>query len=996
MGRFLDDAAVEELAGMTHSSLAVCRVDGRPMPEDFQEANARISAQDPIFVQTAGENEITGYVRMDDLYDAPAILLRMASPREIFAQGRLSARYMLATLLGAGLLFGGLSLILIERLVLSRMARLSVGVRSIGEAADLTARVPVEGADEISCLGETINSMLAALGQSQDRLRVSEEQYRHLFESSIDGLLILNSDGMIVETNPAACAMHGYESGEMVGLIGPQFVHRDSLSLFGQFVSLLPVEGRFHTEARNLRKNGSAFEVEVHGAIVAYKGKPHLMGVVRDITERMSAERQLREWMRRYELVVAASGQAAYDYDVPSGQIIWGATIGDVLGYSLHEINGGYAQWVELLHPDDREATLIQLVAAQSACAYWDAEYRMRHSNGEYVWIRDRGFFLPDSHGKAMRHLGMLENVTERRQAEQELRCAKDRMEAANAELGRAIERANAMTLAAEAANQSKSEFLANMSHEIRTPMTSILGFAGNLLDPHVSKADRGEFVRTIQRNGQHLLEIINDILDLSKIEANRLELERIRFSPVRVVSEVQALMEARARGKKLSLEIEYDGAIPETIQSDPTRLKQTLINLVGNAIKFTESGSVRLVTRFLPGDMTQGGVKDVPPEEGLRAGDAEAGPPMSARGCSGSALQFEVIDSGVGIGVEQMAKLFRPFTQADSSTSRQYGGTGLGLTISKRLALLLGGDIVVESSLGLGSTFRLTVSTGPLDGVRLGKVPKGAELPSAEVLAKWPEGCAQLPACRVLLAEDGPDNQRLIVFILKKAGAEVAVAENGQQAVETALGLSPSRRKDDAQRPFDVILMDMQMPVVDGYEATRMLRKQGYAGSIIALTAHAMTGDREKCLAAGCNDYAVKPIDRHQLVRIIGEQLTKARSSTLVQPQSAEARSSTDTGQPVSAAGIEAVLDDLPRMVAMLEKLQAAHDVEALALMAGQLKGAAAACGHEAIEEHARILEAAAAHADAAKLAECIQSLIRLCQQAPASAGEKRPEMPT
>ena len=405
---------------------------------------------------------------------------------------------------------------------------------------------------------------------------------------------------------------------------------------------------------------------------------------------------------------------------------------------------------------------------------------------------------------------------------------------------------------AAEAANVAKSEFLANMSHEIRTPMTAILGYTENLLDSDLSASERLSAIRTVRSNGEHLLEIIDDVLDLSKIEAGRLGVERIRCSLVQVVADVQSLMQVRADARGIPFTVDYVGVIPESIESDPTRLRQILINLTGNAIKFTETGEVSLVIRLMDRDSTE---------------------PM---------LQFDVVDTGIGMTREQTDKLFRPFAQADASTTRKFGGTGLGLVISKQLAQMLGGDITIDSRPGAGSVVRFTIATGPLEGVVMLEDPLSAAVVDPEGVAGLSLHRAQAEACssskldcRILLAEDGPDNQRLIAHILRKAGAEVTIAENGRLAAEAALAAR------DKTNSFDVILMDMQMPVMDGYEATKLLRNEGYTGTIIALTAHAMEGDREKCIKAGCDDYASKPIDRNKLIETIQEK----RSGVHLQP---------------------------------------------------------------------------------------------------------------
>ncbi len=489
----------------------------------------------------------------------------------------------------------------------------------------------------------------------------------------------------------------------------------------------------------------------------------------------------------------------------------------ELIGQDHRIVNSGH-------HPHDFFAKLWRTIAAGKV---WHGEVCNRAKDGSLYWVDTTIVPFRDETGRITQYVAVRTCINERKLAEMELINAKE---------------------IAEVANRAKSEFLANMSHEIRTPMTAILGFAENMLDVDQTESEKLSCIHTIRRNGESLLGIINDILDLSKIESGKMEAELISCEPCAIIADVSSLVRVQADAKGLPLNIEYDGAIPKTIHTDPVRLRQILINLVGNAIKFTQAGSIRLVTRFV--------------DDGVAP-----------------CMQFDVIDTGQGIPEEEKKRLFQPFAQVDTSSTRKIGGTGLGLTISRRFAEMLGGDItVVESKLGVGSTFRASVATGRLDGVKMLEDPLSATIVADgdNVVAQAPR--SDLHGLRILFAEDGPDNQRLISFVLKKAGADVTIKENGKLALDVALAAMNGKRECDPKRPFDLIIMDMQMPEMDGYEATAQLRRNGYTGPIIALTAHAVEGDREKCISAGCNDYATKPIDRKKLVNLILEHVQDNR----------------------------------------------------------------------------------------------------------------------
>ena len=549
-------------------------------------------------------------------------------------------------------------------------------------------------------------------------------------------------------------------------------------------------------------------------------------------------QRELRENEARLDQLAQRSRTIAWEVDERGLFTYISHVCKDVLGYEPQEFIGRHFYD---LHDSKEPAFTNAAGDLLNLNKPFDrVVHSMTASDGKTVWVATDGMPIYDEEGMLKGFRGGDTDITEHR-------LAQETIIQTNRQLEQAIARANEMALQAQMADATKSEFLANMSHEIRTPMTAILGFvdlvrdALESCDPSVCELNRTEgparleHINTIGRNGQHLLRLINDILDLSKIESGKMCVEQVKFQPVRIVEEVLSMMRVRAAQKNLALEASYDLPLPKTVIADPTRMRQILVNLVGNAIKFTSTGSVSISVRH-------------------RA--AQDGKGM---------IHLDVHDTGIGMTRQQLAGLFSPFSQADASTTRHFGGTGLGLAISKKLAHAMGGDITIESTPGEGSTFHLVMAAEvcPEDGMITEVTSAEPDRPADQNRDKH----IKLTG-RILLAEDGKDNQRLISTILRLAGAEVDVVENGLQAVQAV------RDALEHNHPYDIILMDMQMPEMDGYQASSSIRDIGVNTPIVALTAHSMPIDRQKCLSAGCSEYISKPIDRRHLMTLLQTML--------------------------------------------------------------------------------------------------------------------------
>ena len=591
-------------------------------------------------------------------------------------------------------------------------------------------------------------------------------------------------------------------------------------------------------------------------------------------------------------------------------------------------------------HPDEKDAdenaVFPWLQALESSQTIRGAEVWMESKAGN--WHKFLVNCSPILSGKkASGVLISLDDVTELEEKEKELRTARD---------------------AAEGANKAKSDFLSNMSHEIRTPMTAILGFTevlkrGNSsLDP-----DSRKHLNTISSSGKHLLELINDVLDLSKVESGALEVESIACKPHVVAHDVVQVLRVRAEDKNIGLDIEIPGPLPEEIQTDAGRLRQIVTNLVGNAIKFTEQGGVKVILRSYE----------------------ENGKEMFA---------FDVKDSGIGMNEKQQAAVFQPFVQADSSITRRFGGTGLGLAISRKLARALGGDILLTSEADVGTTFTAVIDLNVEDGVQRlqpDELFSQLEVAEAQTQSHW-----EFPECKVLIIDDAAENRELLTLVLNDLGISTETAENGAIGVEMATGSH-----------YDVILSDIQMPVMNGYDAVAAMREKGLEQPIIALTANAMKGYEEKILKAGFSHYMTKPIDIDALSKLLAEliggkqveepkeKLPKEEPAVIQTTPEAAANDSTTKDHPDTtttapiysrlggsdslAAVVEKFIPRVNEQFSVMETANNDKDFQELAALAHWLKGSGGTIGYDQLSKPAAQLEA---HAKAQDHSSCTEDL--------------------
>jgi PAS domain S-box-containing protein len=504
-------------------------------------------------------------------------------------------------------------------------------------------------------------------------------------------------------------------------------------------------------------------------------------------------EQIVQERTARLELAQKIAHMGHWDYHVTTRQIHASNEIYNIFGIDPTKPLTRL-RLIRFVYLDDR----LKMIHAIRQCIRSgkpvDFELRIHRHDGELRTIAATAQLT--THDKSRYLFGIVQDITVRKAAETSAQRA-------------LVDKVNA-----ESANRAKSAFLANMSHEIRTPLTAIIGYAETLLNTPVSPQEHAQSIGTILRNGKHLLHVINEILDLSKIESEKLAVENLPVNLTEICQDVSQVMSGQVQSKGLIFSFDYQFPLPTRINTDPVRLKQILFNLISNAIKFTSKGYIQISVRHVP---------------------------------ERSLIGWTIVDTGIGIDEDKLKTLFSPFTQADSSTTRKFGGTGLGLYISRQLVQMLGGDISIKSIKGLGSRIDFTIATGRIDHADLiTALPKPTQAAATTIAAP-----SQITAGRILLAEDSEDNQNLIKLLLKATDVQLSIVATGKAAIEAALA-----------GDYDLVLMDMQMPEIDGVEATRYLRQAGYSRPIISLTANAMEEDRRRCLSAGASAFLTKPID--------------------------------------------------------------------------------------------------------------------------------------
>jgi len=759
--------------------------------------------------------------------------------------------------------------------------------------------------------------------RAEEALRESEERFRNLADGCPSMMWVTNAEGGTQFINRAYREFCGITLEQVEGGNWQLLIHPDDAPEYvGAFQRAVLEHTPFRDEARVRRADGEWRLLGSYATPRLSPGGEYLghVGLSADITQRKQADealrsseekfRQLAENVREVFWMMPPAANE-FLYVSPAYEQVWGRTCDSVYQDPI--------SWAESIHPDD-VARAHRLFAKQIQGEPVESEYRIRTPDGQEKWIRDRAFPIRDQAGELIRIVGIAEEITDQKRREEELIHAGE---------------------AAEAANQAKSRFLANMSHEIRTPMNGVLGMLQLLVGTDLTPEQQG-FAKVAQNSGRALLTLIDGILDLSKIEARKITLEKLSFNLHHTIEEVGEPLRVQAEAKGLRFYSRVSPETPPFVRGDVHRLRQVLTNLVGNAIKFTERGEVTLYTA------------------------------LESQGDGTATIRFAIADTGIGIRPEQVAGLFSPFVQADASTTRRYGGTGLGLAISKQLVEMMEGTIGVDSREGRGSTFWFTA----VFGLATADLEQPAGQRKDERGAIRGRTAPVRKDARILVAEDNATNRDVILAQLQKLGYRADAVCDGAEAVTA---LQPGNA---LQGVYDLVLMDCEMPVMDGFEATSRIRASIPGIPIVAVTADAMSGDRDRCLSKGMNDYLSKPVDLKELANVLAKWLPISGSGDAAQTPAPRDGEQADAVFNVEAllrrlmgdrqlAGtiVKGFLQDAPLQLNILRERLNQGDAPGARRQAHLLKGAAATVSAERLRGIALEMERAGA---AGQLSHC------------------------
>lgn len=694
--------------------------------------------------------------------------------------------------------------------------------------------------------------------QEREKSQPERSRFEAMFTCAPIGVVIADRDGQAVQVNPSFCAMMDQPAEELLGasLIETMTHGEDIATERTLFDSL--VEGQrssYQIEKRYVRSDRQIVWASVKAqARVGDDGAvAEVILMIEDITARRDAEQALRSSETKMRMLSDTVMDGLIMIDHQGCVRHWSRAAVQMFGYSVDEAIGRRMHMLVMPHDDvaNAERGLAEFQhTGTGPIIGQNVQYLAQRRNGERFPAEIS--VSPIKVDGKWWAVGTVRDITLRQKTQDATQQAAQRAEEIAEQLKVALRESEEHRLTAEQlaikareADRAKTQFLTDMSHEIRTPMTAVLGYTDILLRGDIAPQEQWNFLQSIKTNGRALLDLINQILDQSKIEAGRMDAQTVRLAPWDLLQEVDTLMRPRIEAKGLAFDIKYLGPIPQVIQTDAMKLRQILVNLIGNAIKFTEQGEISLTTRCQ---------------------ENEQGKLM---------LAMTVSDTGIGISRDMLKRIFSPYQQDEAQNKQSKDaspGTGLGLSISRKLAELLGGDITVESQVGHGSHFTVTIDPGPLDDVRMVSAPTITRLENPAVDSHRPPS-PQLTG-KVIVAEDTVATAIMLEFLLKDMGLDVQIAETGRVCCDMVFDAASRGEK------YDLIIMDIHMPEMDGYQATRILRQLNYDVPILAVTARAMPSDRERCARAGCDDYITKPIDLEYFTQRVKEFITSPQTA--------------------------------------------------------------------------------------------------------------------